>query len=153
MWAMVGSNVCRMHGGKSPRARQVAARKIALAELQSDFDLYENREPWEVLRETLHVADVLLRKAMESGVHTPEDLETLAHSLNRAANLAKMNLDARGDERRTALRERQVLQMQDVFVRVLTGLDLTPAQQALVPVLLKREIGALMPKAIEAQVA
>lgn len=154
--ASVGHEVCHIHGAKSPQAIRKAEERIALAQALVDFKDTEPRNPWEVLQDIGHTADVLYQHAkmdIQGQPYTPALLDVLKEAMSRAANLAKMNLDARGDERRISLKERQAEHIQGIFVRILTGLDLTPTQQALLPALVKRELGPHMPPMIEGQAA
>ncbi|HEU5304386.1 MAG TPA: hypothetical protein VFU40_07060 [Gemmatimonadales bacterium] len=129
--------------------RRKAAERVSLAErLQSS----PQRQPWEVMEDTAHIADVLMRDArvaLEQGTFTPAALDKLVSSLERAHRLSNANVNTGLSERRQRFAEAQATQMHAVFSRVLAGLGLSREQKALVPELLKREIGGLL--AIEAK--
>jgi len=114
------------------------------------------RHPWEVLEESLHAVDILMRKALvklnQGEAMNPKDYTELVSAVERAHRMAKVNLDAGIDDRRTRLAEAQAGQMHAVFTRVLAALNLTPEQKAQVPALLRREIQAEVRPAIEGRV-
>lgn len=152
-WAMVGATVCQKHGGLAPQVRANAEMRITLAEALAKGT---RRDPWEVLDEATHVVDVLLQQAIQAvtvdGVTGLKAIKPLVESVERAARLAKMNLEAGNEERRTRLAEAQAGQLQRVFTKVLNGLDLTDEQRALVPALLEREIRAVTSGVVKAEV-
>ena len=139
-WAVVGAVVCSTHGGRAPQVKAAAERRITLAERLRDSP---QRQPWEVMEDTAHIADVLMqdaRVAIEAGTFTPENLDKLVSSLERAHRLSNANVQTGLSERRQRFAEGQAMAMHKVFTRVLSGLGLSPEQRALVPELLKREI-------------
>jgi hypothetical protein len=154
-YAMVGANICATHGGMAPQVRAAAEQRVTLAE---GLRAAPKRAPWDVLEDALHAADLLMREMFHevqvSGSVTPQLLDRLVSSFERAHRLAKTNLDAGIDQRRLRLAEAQAGQMFAVFTRVLNSpaLGLSAAQKALVPELLKREIAGEMagtPKAVD----
>lgn len=147
-WAVLGAVVCVAHGGRAPQVRAEADRRIALAEAMSRS---ERRSAVEILADTLHAADMLMRRAIAetAGTMTPEQLASVVEHLERAETFARSVLTLKLDDRRTAIAERQGAVMYGVFSRVLAGLGLSEEQQALVPGLLEREIRALTVPAIE----
>ncbi len=143
-WAVVGTTVCPMHGGQAPQVVTKAEQRISLAERLKH---QPRRQPWEVMEETAHIADVLLqdaRSAIEAGVFVADDLDKLVSSLERAHRLSNVNVNTGLSERKQRFAEGQAMQMHAVFSRVLAGLALTPTQQALVPHLLKQEIDGVL---------
>lgn len=139
--AELGTNVCRKHGAAAPQVRRLADERITLAEA---LVAAPRRPVWEVLEDTAHYSDVLLRQVVlevrSQGTVSPELLDRLVQALERANRLSKTVLDAGVAERRTRLAEAQATQMFAVFTRVLNALGLTAEQKAQVPELLKREI-------------
>lgn len=145
-WAVIGADVCRMHGGMAPQVRAVAQERISLADALKSTP---RRQPWEVLEDAAHIADVLMQDArldIEHGRFTPAALDKLVAALDRAHRLSTTNVHAGLAERRQRFAEGQADQMHQVFTRVLAGLGLTPEQKALVPQLLKREIEGVLVK-------
>lgn len=147
--ANVGSDVCHTHGGNAPQVRAAAEKRVTLAEAMVKG---VKRQPWEILEDALHAADLLMREATfelgAKGTVTPALMDKFVAAFERAHRLAKVNLDAGIDQRRLQLAEAQAGQMHKVFTRVLDALGLTPEQKALVPQLLKREIeGVIVAKA------
>lgn len=143
-WRMVGSDVCQTHGGMAPQVRAAALRRVSLAEALARAD---RRPPAEILADTLHTADVMLRRAVEAtgaGLATVDELAGVVGHLERAEQFARSVIGLGIEERRTRVAEEQGQAMFDVFSRVLGALGLSEEQRALVPELLRREIGALV---------
>lgn len=143
--ATVGALVCHTHGAAAPQVRAAAEKRVTLAEAMVSGP---KRQPYEVLEDALHAADLLMREVIfelsDSGTAGPALIEKFTQAFERAHRLAKVNMDAGIDQRRIALAEAQAGQMHRVFTRVLAALELTPEQKALVPGLLKREIEGVM---------
>lgn len=105
--ASLGAAVCVMHGAGAPQVKAAAARRLALAEAMTE---YERRSPLEILADTLHAADVLLRQAIEAAeagvTMTPEDLASVVKHLERAETFARATIGLGIAERQVALAER-----------------------------------------------
>lgn len=144
-WAVVGATVCNTHGASAPQVKAAAEKRVTLAEAMVSGP---KRQPYEVLEDALHAADLLMREAIfelgEGGSVSASTMEKFVQAFERAHRLAKVNMDAGIDQRRMRLAEAQAGQMHQVFTRVLAGLALTPEQKALVPQLLKREIEGVL---------
>ena len=144
-YAVIGATVCWRHGAGAPQVRAKAEERITLAEALARED---PRHPWDVMEDTLHIADVLMRQVLQEvkakGAVSPQLLDKLISAIERANRLSKTVLDAGVAERRTRLAEGQAQQIHAFVSRVLSGLDLTPAQQALVPHLIKREVEGMV---------
>lgn len=142
--AMVGAVVCNKHGGQAPQVRAAAEARVSLADA---LKTNPRRQPWEVLEDAAHIADILMQDArldIEQGKFTPQALDKLVAALDRAHRLSTTNVHAGLAERRQRFAEGQADQMHQVFTRVLAGLGLTQEQKALVPGLLKREIEGVL---------
>jgi len=138
--AMVGQDVCMMHGGKSPQAQAKAAERISLAEALISTP---RRQPWEVLEDAAHIADVLMQDARQditAGTFTAADLDKLVSSLDRAHRLSTSNVASGLAERRQRFQEGQAQIMHRFVLKVLEGVGLTPEQKALVPGVIKRVV-------------
>jgi len=139
-----GGIVCRFHGGATPQARRKAAVRLALRELITDG---EQRHPWQVLLDALHVSDSLMREAVvQLGAGepiTPQQLTTLVDAIERASRLAKVTLDARAQE----YMQQHTTVEADLIARVLNaaleaaGLD--PDQEARARAAMRLELLAL----------
>jgi hypothetical protein len=143
-YALVGADVCPIHGGRAPQVRARAEERVTLADRLKTAPM---RQTWEVLADTAHIADVLLQDArlsVEQGTFNPASLDALVSSLERAHRLSTSNHHAGLAERRQRFAEAQAQQMHQVFTRVLAGLGLSAEQKALVPGLLKREIEGVL---------
>ncbi len=144
-YAVVGASVCWKHGGGAPQVQAKAEERISLAEALASGD---RRHPWDVMEDTLHVADVLMRQVLldvkDKGATSPQLLDKLVGAIERANRLSKTVLDAGVAERRTRLAEGQAQQMHAFVHRVLNGLELTPQQKALVPHVLRREVEGML---------
>lgn len=150
-YAVIGATVCDRHGGRAPQVKAAAARRVSLAEAMLEV---ERRSPVEILADTLHAADVLMRQAMKAargGAMTPEQLATVVEHLERAETFARAVVNLGIEARREKLGEEQAVQMHAVWGRVLDRLGLSEAQRALLPGVLAEEVGALTqaPKVIE----
>lgn len=142
--AIVGAVVCQTHGGMASQVRAAAEQRVTLAEA---LKTAPKRQPWEVLEEAAHIADLLMQDArldIEHGRFTPAALDKLVAALDRAHRLSTTNVHAGLAERRQRFAEGQADQMHQVFTRVLAGLGLSQEQKALVPGLLKREIEGVL---------
>lgn len=142
-WAILGGRVCPKHGGGAPQVKAAAAARVTLAEAMASED---RRSPVEILADTLHAADVLLRKALKAAdqaVITPQELATIVEHLERAEQFARAVIGLGIEERRTQLAEAQGQLMFDVFTRVLGALGLSEDQAARAPALLAEEVRAL----------
>ena len=133
-WVVIGTTVCYMHGGASPQALVKAEERVSLAEALARGD---KRHPWDVMEDTLHVADVLMQQVLlevrDKGAVSPALLDKVVSAIERANRLSKTVLDAGVAERRTRLAEGQAEQMHRFVTQVLRALNLTPEQKALVP--------------------
>lgn len=141
--AVTGATVCWTHGGAAPQVRAAAAARVSLAEAMARED---RRSPVEILADTLHAADVLLKtalKAADGQMITPEQLAAVVGHLERAEQFARAVIGLGIEERRTQLAEAQGQLLFDVFSRVLGALDLDEERLARAPALLAEEIRAL----------
>ena len=148
-YAVVGNEVCMMHGGHSPKAKAKAEEHITLAERLA---LAPKRPYWDVLDDVAHIADVLMqdaRAAIERGTFTVEDRELLYTALDRAQRVTTSNVHAGLAERRQRFHEAQALIMHRFVMAVLNGIGLTPEQRALVPAVIKRETEGVLAQQAE----
>jgi len=88
--AIVGGNVCHLHGGATRQAKAKAAVRATLQQLLREMPA----RPWhEVYSEALHVNDVMMRhyrNKVENGeTLDPAELDQLQQASGRAAMLAK----------------------------------------------------------------
>jgi hypothetical protein len=94
--AIAGGKVCRCHGGQLPVVQRAAAQRVALYEA---LDVGEHRPVWQVLLDTVHAADVVMRDLRatlgEDGAVTPEQLDRFVQAVERAGRMAKTAIDAR----------------------------------------------------------
>lgn len=107
-YAVPGATVCPSHGGSTRAVRDKADLRMSLSQLLRD----EPRPPWQVLLEALAASDALMRDGLQTvsdaGENvTPDQLDRFVSSLERAAKLSKITLDANVGERRTRLLESQ----------------------------------------------
>lgn len=102
-YAVLGTTVCRKHGGSSPQVKAVAERRVMLAEAIANLP---RRHPYEVMGDALHVTDVAgqqLLAAITDGLPvTAEVVSTLLEAARSQAGLAKLVLDATGGDAWTA---------------------------------------------------
>jgi hypothetical protein len=139
-YAVIGADVCMMHGGLSPQVKAKAAERISLAEAMKNTP---RRQPWEVLEDAAHIADVLMqdaRGAIEAGTFTAGDLDKLVSALDRAHRLSTSNVASGLAERRQRFAEGQAQIMHRFVMAVLNQVGLTPEQKALVPGVIKRVV-------------
>jgi hypothetical protein len=108
---VIGGGVCPMHGGRAPQV--AAAREARIIEQRArlagskDFEV---RDPAEALMAAAEDADLVLQRIkseIQSGAVSSTQLEALGEWLDRVARLSKLIVDARIDERRVRLQERE----------------------------------------------
>lgn len=121
LWASPGTTVCPSHGGSTPATIAKAEARVSLAQLLGN----DPRPPWQVLLDALQTADALLQDSRAKvranpGELTPDLLDRLLDSTERAAKLSKMTLDANIGERQTRMLE---LEGQLLAEGVAAGLD------------------------------
>lgn len=141
-YAIRGATVCGSHGGKAPQVKAAAARRVALAQAVAAAD---PRSPGAVLLDTLHVADVLLRRALAStdATATPEALAAVCGHLERAQLFARSVLAAGIEERQTRLAEQVAGAVTSALETVLEALELTEQQEATVRSILPGQLTRL----------
>lgn len=143
-WAVVGADVCYMHGGQAPQVQAVVERRVTLAERLASTP---EQHPWEVMAATAHASNVVFQDArsrIEAGDFKVEDLEKFISALERAHRLNDINVRTGLAERRQRFAEAQAQQIQAFVLRVLAGLHLTQEQKALVPGLIRREVEGVL---------
>lgn len=142
-WAIAGATVCQVHGGAAPQVQRKAAERVALAEALARGD---RRPAWQILLDATHTADVLMRQARVEIEHgqtvTPELLDQLVGSTERAARLAKVVLDAKVDQQRVRVAEEQGQMLALVITAVLGDFGLNTAETRVREVVARR-IGEL----------
>lgn len=89
--AIRGGKVCQTHGGGAPQVRERAADRVALAEAMATAP---RRHPAEVLLDTLHAADLMMRRQIAVGDPIDgEGLAVLLGALERAQRFARATLE------------------------------------------------------------
>lgn len=137
---VIGGGPCPIHGGKAP---QVEAKRLERIELGEALARSPRRSPWEVLADVLHTADVVAQAAradVEGGNVTPQTVFLLTDAIERAGRWAKTALDAGVDERQTRVAEREGAILASVIRAILGRLDLSPAQEAMVTIVVPQEL-------------
>lgn len=96
-WALVGATVCVAHGARAPQVRAAAERRVSLAE---ELVKAPRRSPQQILVDATHAADVLLGRAVAAAAEpmSVDQLDQVVSSIGRAAQLAKVAMDAGLDE-------------------------------------------------------
>lgn len=122
-----------MHGGKAP---QVAARRearILEAEARLRGEAATPRDPGEALVAAAEDADGMLQRLkadMRSGTLQPAQLLAFGDWIDRTARIAKTVLDARIDERRARLAERDGQLLASGLTWLLQALSLSESAEA-----------------------
>lgn len=97
-WAIVGTTVCKHHGGKARQVKEKAMQRLTLAELHAE----PGRHPWQVVLDATRIGDTLMRdaeQALRTGDPlTPDQVDRLVESTRFAHHLAKTALDTRAHE-------------------------------------------------------
>lgn len=115
-----GGGVCPVHGGRAPQVARAREARLAAAEASALYgDEFAERDPGEVLLAAVADVDGIVQKLKarirEAGELTPSDLDALGEWLDRASRMARSVLDARVDERRVQVNERQGQLVADVL--------------------------------------
>lgn len=158
---MDGQDVCGVHGGRSPQAKAAAKTRVAEEKARAAvvaFGLPRDVSPTEALLEEVrwsagHVAwlreQIALYERREeiAEIITDPDMRALltlyADERDRLVRVAKTTLDAGVEERRVQLAESQGELVAGGIRRILAALNLTAEQEALVGVVVPRELRAL----------
>lgn len=107
-----GGGVCMWHGGAAGQVARQREARLAAAEAQAMYaDEFGQRDAGEVLVAAVADVDGIVQKLKarirEAGELKPSDLDALGEWLDRASRMARSVLDARVDERRVRVNERQ----------------------------------------------
>jgi hypothetical protein len=135
--ALVGATVCWTHGAAAPQVRAKAIERVTLAERLQTSPV---RQPWDILADVQHGADVLFQDArakLEQGSLSVEDFDQFVSAMERAARLTTSNVHAGLAERRQRFAEGQAQIMHRFVMAVLEGVGLTAEQRARVPAVIK----------------
>lgn len=136
-----------MHGGRAPQVAAAREGRVAVWEAQQRQDPIQVRDPAEALLAAATAADGLVQRLQQELAEderlTPATLWSLGEWLDRVGRLSKTVLDARVDERRTRVSEAQGQLIATAVRQILGGLELSPQQQALVPVVVPRVLRAI----------
>jgi hypothetical protein len=122
-----GGGVCRFHGGAAGQVRRKREARQAAAEAQAMYaDRYEPRDAGEALAAAAVNGDQVLRSLQQrieqAGELEAADLDALGAWMDRVSRLSKAVIDARIEERRTQLSERQGALVADVLRGALADL-------------------------------
>lgn len=149
---VVGGGVCSMHGGRAPQVAAKREARIVTAAAQLAGEPWDERDPGEALMAAASDADALVQRLKRQLVTAEQvdhaSLTALGEWIDRVGRLSKVVLDARIDERRMRVSERQGTQIAGVIKAILSDLNLTPEQWALVPMVVPmrlREVSAQEP--------
>lgn len=143
---VVGGGVCIMHGGRAPQVAARREQRILEGEARSRGELVEQRDPADALLAAAQDADGMLQRLkrdMAEGTLQPAQLLAFGDWIDRTARIAKTVLDARIDERKARLAERdgQLLASGLQWWLRQVGLDQDPRARSLLGLML-RELGA-----------
>lgn len=161
-WPIKGAEVCGAHGGRAPQVKQKAAERVLEGEAQKANDRYlRNSQPvadpltalLEIAGEITGFKDFLAGRLADLGPESWRYEGVAAEQLRAEVALYERALDRTAkvlvdinklglEERQTRLAERQSNLLHATIARVLAALDLTPEQEALVPVVVPRELRA-----------
>lgn len=148
-----GAGRCKLHGGSTPTGqtagRQALARKaLATAAVGIPLSRVEPAgDPADTLARVMgllrrvvdHLGDAAGEPTDEAGMLSPR-WQAWRDSVRELRTVAKLAIDAGVEERRVKLAEEQGRQLAEVIRRILADLDLTPEQQARVPVVVPRRL-------------
>lgn len=142
-----GGGVCRFHGGASPRAR--AAREARILEKRRTmlYPASEQRTPAEALRAAGESLDAALQGleqlARDGGMLTVELVREIRSQAESSARTQKLILDAKIEQRRSALAERLATEVEVLLKGVFEDLEFTPEQMRRVNPIVARRLRAL----------
>lgn len=153
---MKGQKVCRLHGGRAPQAKAKAKRELEQAAAKKATQLLglpiETTPDQALLDELYRTAgevawlDIKVRAIHEHELEEGNTWHRLwvaarEHLLKVAEACKKANIE----ERRIQLAEDQGRAIAAVLQRIFNRLELTPHQQALIPVIVPHELRTLTP--------
>lgn len=149
-WAIRGSTVCRMHGGRAPQVKQAAARNQASNEIRralGRLNVVPVRDPLTALSElageivawkelaaerVAQLQDLAARNFVTGADEVHAEIQVFERALDRAvtvlATIARLNID----ERLAAINEQQAQLVRDVLMGSL--------QDAQLPTEVQREV-------------
>lgn len=145
--AVIGLEVCQVHGGSTARAKEKSARIKQEMKVQRHLDRLglrrEGLAPTELLQETIERVGADLEYAASQAQGSTEWADAYQQILDRAARIAKAGVDAGIAERQTQLQEAQVLMLIRAIDTALSRAGLDPYQMSAVKGELVRELRQL----------
>lgn len=140
---MVGTNVCKNHGGAAPQVRAAAARRLRLRNIGALMDRVGHAaetDPLDALMTELHRASVMCEMYAVMANELPLDelerggnvlLHSLADERDRKTRYAKMAIDAGVAERVVRVQEAQAVMLAQILQSVFADeeLGLLPDQR------------------------
>jgi hypothetical protein len=158
---MRGASVCRVHGGSAIQVRNAAKRRLVAERVEGevrDALAYESftgvANPLESLSR-LADESLAMKENLAGRINALEELRYSAagsgteqlraevalyeRALDRTARFLDMLVRSGFEAKRVELQERQGVVVIAVLHRIFAALDLTEAQQALIPVVVPRE--------------
>lgn len=161
---IAGGSVCPTHGGSAPAVKAAAARRKAAEAVQAEAQAILAHEGFAGVTSPLEELSRLANEALAvksasaarvnalTSISTTSKLgvDSLAvevalyeRAMDRAAKFLDMLSKSGFEERRVRLDEQTAGMFVTVMRAVLARLDLSPAQQALVPIVVPEELRAL----------
>jgi hypothetical protein len=166
-----GMEVCRMHGGSAPQAREAAARRVAHQQIQAAAEAVLAHEGITSVEDPLNElgklasASTAMMNALGARVNSLQELEHFStaaqfspaikaevqmyeRAMDRTHRLLDSLVKHGYAERQVTIAETEALLVAGVIRRVVAGLGLTPAQQEQAQTLLADEFRALEQQAV-----
>jgi hypothetical protein len=163
-YPLPGMDVCRMHGGSAPQAKEAAARRLATQAIQQSAEATISHMGLEPVEDPLAElgklasASKAMMEALGARVNSLQDLSEYSkleaptiraevqmyeRALDRTHRLLDSLIKAGYTERQVSIAEQEALLVSGVIRRVLSSLGLSPAQLTQAQHLLADEFRAL----------
>lgn len=129
---VVAGGPCFKHGGAAPQVRARRELRIIEGRARLAGEVVEQRDPGEALLAAAHDADAMLQRIkgqLDAGRLTGTELTGLGEWIDRVSRIAKTVLDARVDERRLRIDERQARMLADGMLWVIRQLPAEHREQ------------------------
>lgn len=158
---MKGQTICRMHGGKSPRAREAGLRRYAVEKAVADSEALLAHTAEEGITDPIKALQILATEALSmkdalaarvnalTSLRFEDDKGTeqlrsevilYERALDRAAKFLDLLARSGFEEKRIMIAQREGQMIVELLRRVFSQINLTPEQETIVGEVVPREL-------------